>query len=207
MKFNELGRSMVEMLGVLAIIGVLSVGALSGYNKAMFKYKLNKQAESISILLNNSLQIVNEIDSGDTVDANGAIYYTSILKKLNMIPDGITYKSNSAVFKDMFNNDVWIYSSKNNNGMGLRFEPSAQGKEICYNVVNAIKSNSNDLYTVFTQKKYTNDDKYTNEGAVYGDKYCNDANLKCLSHISLNDLDALCNICNEQSCALYVQWK
>ena len=38
------GRSMVEMLGVLAIIGVLSVGAIAGYNKAMTKYKLNKQA-------------------------------------------------------------------------------------------------------------------------------------------------------------------
>ena len=37
------GRSMVEMLGVLAIIGVLSVGAMSGYSKAMMKYKLNKQ--------------------------------------------------------------------------------------------------------------------------------------------------------------------
>ena len=36
------GRSMVEMLGVLAIIGVLSVGAIAGYSKAMMKYKLNK---------------------------------------------------------------------------------------------------------------------------------------------------------------------
>ena len=38
------GRSMVEMLGVLANIGVLSVGAIAGYSKAMMKYKLNKQA-------------------------------------------------------------------------------------------------------------------------------------------------------------------
>ena len=38
------GRSMVEMLGVLAIIGILSVGAIAGYSKAMMKYKLNKQA-------------------------------------------------------------------------------------------------------------------------------------------------------------------
>lgn len=34
---------MVEMLGVLAIIGVLSVGAIAGYSKAMFKHKLNRQ--------------------------------------------------------------------------------------------------------------------------------------------------------------------
>ena len=49
---RECGRSMVEMLGVLAIIGVLSVGAIAGYSKAMMKYKLNKHAESFNLLLN-----------------------------------------------------------------------------------------------------------------------------------------------------------
>ena len=32
---NFFGRSMIEMLGVLAIIGVLSVGGIAGYSKAM----------------------------------------------------------------------------------------------------------------------------------------------------------------------------
>ena len=45
------GRSMVEMLGVLAIIGVLSVGAMTGYSKAMMKYKLNKQTEQINQIM------------------------------------------------------------------------------------------------------------------------------------------------------------
>ena len=48
---RECGRSMVEMLGVLAIIGVLSVGAISGYSKAMMKYKLNKQLEQMNQLI------------------------------------------------------------------------------------------------------------------------------------------------------------
>ena len=33
---------MVEMLGVPAIIGVLSVGGITGYTKAMEKYYINK---------------------------------------------------------------------------------------------------------------------------------------------------------------------
>ena len=49
---NLQGRSMVEMLGVLAIIGVLSVGAIAGYSKAMMKYRLNKQAQQVSTILN-----------------------------------------------------------------------------------------------------------------------------------------------------------
>ena len=36
------GRSMIEMLGVLAIIAVLTVGGIAGYSKAMKKYQANK---------------------------------------------------------------------------------------------------------------------------------------------------------------------
>ena len=39
---NESGRSMVEMLGVLAIIGVLSVGGIAGYTMAMNKHRANE---------------------------------------------------------------------------------------------------------------------------------------------------------------------
>ena len=38
----ETGRSMVEMLGVLAIIGVLSVGGIAGYTSAMNKHRANE---------------------------------------------------------------------------------------------------------------------------------------------------------------------
>ena len=55
------GRSMVEMLGVLAIIGVLSVGAIAGYSKAMMKYKLNKHAESFNMLLNEAIKLRTEL--------------------------------------------------------------------------------------------------------------------------------------------------
>ena len=54
-KYNQLGRSMVEMLGVLAIIGVLSVGAIAGYSKAMHKHKLNQHAQTTTFLINNFL--------------------------------------------------------------------------------------------------------------------------------------------------------
>ena len=49
-QLNEfsLGRSMIEMLGVLAIIGVLSVGGIAGYTKAMEKIHVNKIVNMIS---------------------------------------------------------------------------------------------------------------------------------------------------------------
>lgn len=53
MKDKENGRSMIEMLGVLAIIGVLSIGGIAGYSKAMAKYKLNKAQDQIFIIITN----------------------------------------------------------------------------------------------------------------------------------------------------------
>lgn len=47
-KKTEWGRSMIEMLGVLAIIGVLSAGGIAGYSSAMTSYKTNKTLDAIS---------------------------------------------------------------------------------------------------------------------------------------------------------------
>ena len=52
-KIEQAGRSMVEMLGVLAIIGVLSVGGISGYSKAMAKFKLTKVQDQLSMMVMN----------------------------------------------------------------------------------------------------------------------------------------------------------
>ena len=53
MKINQTGRSMIEMLGVLAIIGVLSAAGLYGYQKAMMKHKANKTINQIATIINN----------------------------------------------------------------------------------------------------------------------------------------------------------
>ncbi|MGN1063123.1 MAG: hypothetical protein ACI4QM_02235 [Alphaproteobacteria bacterium] len=49
-KINENGRSMVEMLGVLAIIGVLSIGGIAGYTMAMNRYRANEILDAASKL-------------------------------------------------------------------------------------------------------------------------------------------------------------
>lgn len=48
---SQSGRSMVEMLGVLAIIGVLSVGGIAGYRQAMLQKNLNDIAQGVSLAL------------------------------------------------------------------------------------------------------------------------------------------------------------
>ncbi|MBQ9738665.1 MAG: hypothetical protein IJV75_04045 [Alphaproteobacteria bacterium] len=50
MKHYDSGRSMVEMLGTLAIIGVLSVGAIAGYSYGMDKYRANQTINDVMLL-------------------------------------------------------------------------------------------------------------------------------------------------------------
>ena len=50
----QCGRSMIEMLGVLAIVGVLSVGGIAGYSKAMTKFKINKAIDEVNTIVSNT---------------------------------------------------------------------------------------------------------------------------------------------------------
>ena len=83
MKNNQSGRSMIEMLGVLAIIGVLSVGGIAGYTKAMMKYKINKATDQISQVVASTRTLFG---SQGSYDVGGGDFMT-ILKKAHVIPD------------------------------------------------------------------------------------------------------------------------
>ena len=64
-KLSQSGRSMVEMLGTLAIIGVLSIGGIAGYNYGINKYRAN------TIINDIMLRATDAIAQFDTTgDAN-----------------------------------------------------------------------------------------------------------------------------------------
>ncbi len=47
------GRSIIEMLGVLAIIGVLTVGGIAGFSAAMSKHKINQITDQVQRMVTN----------------------------------------------------------------------------------------------------------------------------------------------------------
>ncbi len=209
-KFSA-GRSMVEMLGVLAIIGVLSVGAIAGYSKAMMKYKLNKHAEAFNMLLNNALQIKDKLEYNYD-NENGYTEYGDIFSKLGLIPSGFTYVNNTYM-TDTFNDKVYIYSvtkpSSHNIPFGAirtHFQPTSEGADICRNVVTVAKENAANLWYVTVYKNVFTDDQVDEQGSIYGDAYCGD-DKKCLHNLNIDDIDALCNICDQDECAVYTLWQ
>ncbi|MBQ8671919.1 MAG: hypothetical protein IJ525_05305 [Alphaproteobacteria bacterium] len=78
---NQNGRSMIEMLGVLAIIGVLSVGGIAGYSKAMMKYRVNKTIEQITLIAGNVRSFFAPQGNYDGVNN------TTVIKKAKLMPD------------------------------------------------------------------------------------------------------------------------
>ncbi|MBQ8670920.1 MAG: hypothetical protein IJ525_00165 [Alphaproteobacteria bacterium] len=77
---TQSGRSMIEMLGVLAIIGVLSVGGIAGYSKAMMKYRINKTIEQITLIAGN-------IRSFFAPQRSYAGISEAVIKKAKLVPD------------------------------------------------------------------------------------------------------------------------
>lgn len=204
---TQSGRSMVEMLGVLAIIGVLSVGAIAGYSKAMMKYKLNKHAVAVNMLINNVLSIKDKLQHTEYLT-----YYGTLLYKLNLLPDGIKYINNEHLIEMWFKERIWVYyynwqTPDSFGGIGFQIPPTAQGAEICRNIAIAAKENATDLWQISVQKHYNDTDKgYDSIGTLYGDAYCT-KNKNCLRELDLNKIENLCNACNERACTLYIEWK
>ena len=207
--FLQSGRSMVEMLGVLAIVGVLSVGGIAGYSKAMNKYKMNKFTVAMNELLNTSIQYTGQLDSDSNyTDKNGAQYFAGILYKMKALPDGIKHKD-TAYLEDVFGNRLWVYSYPLEHS-GIGYELSLNGSsnvdsEICQQLVKIAQENSSQLEMTYTENAHSPVE--TSPNKVYGDSYCNQ-NKKCLKNLTISDIDTMCHTCIDGAvCRFYFRWK
>lgn len=97
MESNQSGRSMIEMLGVLAIIGVLSVGGLVGYNKTMLKHRINATIEQISHIAVN----IQNLYAGQRTYA-GLDSYSDLdmIKKAKLVPENMIDESSTVIAGD-----------------------------------------------------------------------------------------------------------
>ncbi len=193
------GRSMVEMLGVLAIIGVLSVGAISGYSKAMFKYKLNKQSEQLSTIINASIRYYNDLR---LIGSGGEYNLIPILDKLGEIPKEMIVQNNNGILKDVFDTTITIYYH-NTNYLGIinYIDKSSRSMEICRNIIITAKENHADISQIFFRNDYSDNIEWSNY--IYGDKICDSASV-CLKDMTVKQIDDACSFCASDRCLLYI---
>ena len=197
------GRSMVEMLGVLAIIGVLSVGAIAGYSKAMMKYKMNQAADGYNHLIATVIEKIAQDSSVFEGDSVGTLWYTSIFAKAGWLPDYFKPRKDTATnpdavnfVQDKFGNDVWIFKKKDKHlGIGVR---TNRQKELCITLFNLGKEWKDDLNACDVE----NFNGSVIHGEFFGDKSCN-SGVKCLANITVDDIDTACSPCETQNCRFY----
>ena len=99
------GRSMIEMLGVLAIVGVLSVGGIAGFSKAMHRYRVNKTIEQITLIAGNVRTFFAPQKSYDGLNS---YENPDVIKKAKLVPDEMW---NGDSLQDVWGNGVIIYTT------------------------------------------------------------------------------------------------
>ena len=162
MKLNRIeqsGRSMVEMLGVLAIIGVLSVGGIAGYSKAMTKFKINKSMDQISMLVAN----IRTLFSGQR--------NYSGLSNANAISFGIIpgeMDGGGAVITNAFAGDVTLGTTgvNGNADAGFTIKYDGLGQEACVTMATSDwgSGSSSGLISMTVSDEDTGGTTYTGTG-------------------------------------------
>ena len=102
MQNNQSGRSMIEMLGVLAIIGVLSVGSMAGFSKLMTQYRINTTMQQIQMISSKLSAMGTAGGSYKGLSANTAY-------RLNALPaEMVDVSSGSVVLSNAYGGAVLI---------------------------------------------------------------------------------------------------
>ena len=207
MKQNQFGRSMIEMLGVLAIIGVLSVGGITGYSKAMEKFKINKMIDEYSYLINGLLEYKeNLIKSNPDEEIN---LYDFIIAA-NLVPPSWTI-GKSWGMTDTMGNPVRPYLNNIEKFIVLDVHLQTTGKgtaDFAYNSCVTLfkdiaKPLSQDFIGIFAGSASTS---IHYQGAPYCHK--GKDNTKCLSDMTLPEIDEACKKClnGKSNCMVTMVW-
>ncbi|MBR1374088.1 hypothetical protein IJ556_06525 [bacterium] len=194
---------MIEMLGVLAIIGVLTVGSITGYSRAMRRHLLNKQREQISYILS---AVETNYDMLNLADLhNRSSNPTKTFETLGWIPEEMI-KDNSNYIYDVFKNRisfyVWAYLY-----MGLTINITNNiPREQCINLYQMIQSYHSSLWLT---EVATYDPKglVSMNNAYYGDQYCV-GGPKCIRNLTPAEISSMCHVCdNYDRCIFYIFWR
>ncbi len=209
-KSASAGRSMVEMLGVLAIIGVLSVGAIAGYSKAMEKYKINKMIGDYNMFIGGLMEYYYSFNDEPTYTA-----LSNAITKINLLPANWKFlkgqgSNGKDVIADSYGNWInpFIGASKRNDNShvivvdimlgGLsknednQMVSSAFAGNTCFEIFKGLVLPLREHLLV----GYVYREGASEQIEYYGDDYCGGENA-CLSSMSLEDVKNICDSCDK----------
>ena len=197
---TQSGRSMVEMLGVLAIVGVLSVGAIAGYSKAMEKYRLNKTLYEYNYLISGLREYIADLQT--LSKTNTMFSLKTFLGKVDLLPSGWKNAPNLWDFYDSYGNiaAIFVRNSKVSIEITLSRKRSQQFCEVYLEQM--AQAWHSDLYRIWFTAVGGNQNY-----VFWGDKNCS-ADKQCAHNITVAESNRICNICEENAsyCALILEF-
>ena len=201
---------MIEMLGVLAIIGVLSVGGIAGYSKAMEMWKINKMTEQYSYLIQGLIEIKNNIIASHHIGN-----LSDVVVAMNLVPKtwqatGGTMSNYPTAFIDAYGNAINVFTRREDNGQRIVIDFYLGGinndkqslnfsKKFCMSLMqNTIQPLHSTLY--YTRLVHLWNDKHI----YYGSQFC-EGNRICLNNLTLSDLKEICDSCKGTACGIVLE--
>ena len=181
----EKGRSMIEMLGVLAIIGVLSVGGIAGYSKAMEKFKINKLSHEYSDFIFSLIQYAPNFQK-DLFDSQSL---RDISQNLNIMPK--TWTTWGAYFIDSYKNRSYMSWYKNS-GLNIEIIMDNSPQKLCPELFQSLIIPMHGVLRTSRLISMSHTSEY-----YYGDKICGNKNKKCIRDLSPATIAEMCRECSK----------
>ena len=213
-KLFEKGRSMIEMLGVLAVVAVLTAGGLVGFNKAMSAYHWNMALGQWDTLINVVLKYKSQLHINDG-SPQDILSLLPIFEATGDLPDAMsvencgTTKRNCYVV-DAMGNRIRVYNH-NTGYIGIGYLISQNNIEACRLFMTMAKTYHNIIDEV---EFYTNDKieaPAKRSIFFYGDRICYADNKPlCLKDLSVSQINEICNdnkVCKDrETCNFLMSW-
>lgn len=106
-KITEQGRSMIEMLGVLAIIGVLSIGGLHVINRMQYEHKATQLVNDFNETVTKLQKSIGQMDSG--YKNINVFAYKNNLYSTNWVPN---QKNNIIIYTGLLSSTYKLLGTK-----------------------------------------------------------------------------------------------
>ena len=204
--FSQSGRSIIEMLGVLAIIGVLSVGGIAGYSKAMEKWKINKTISEYSMLMTGLIEYKDNFIKNSEKEKQ--IGLGEFIFAAHLVPESWGLSNN--IITDTNGNGMTAYFVKGRDErfvFDVRFARAKSNKSsfstnLCVaffkDIGKPLAYMMNAIFITSTQVEYAG------EGHChFGDTSVDGYPLRCLNDMTLSEMTDACQKCTEQACVIY----
>ena len=217
LNIRQCGRSMIEMLGVLAIIAVLTAGGVVGFNKAMSAYHWNMALGQWDTLINVVVKYKSQLHINDPKQLEiDTLSLLPILVATGELPDNMTVencetsKLNCYVV-DAMGNRIRVYNH-NTGYVGIGYLISQNNVEACRLFMTMANSyhNTVDIIQFYTNDRIDDPDTAKNIH-FYGDRYCYGNNTSiCLKDLSVSRINEICKdnkVCKDrETCNFLMYW-